>query len=145
MDVLIKRKGAFAAWTRASTRVTSTQHSRSGAPPRGRARAPSRCASCPSCFIRRLLTSLEDYPPPSAPPNVPGRTLGDPCERGLAPWFTMSAVNTPVLQRVLDSQSERADDWLPVHLRGRTVPPPSRPIAVTRHPGLSEKQQALAS
>jgi len=86
------------------------------------------------------------YPPPSAPPNVPMRTLGDACERGLAPWFTMSAVNTPVLQRVLDSQSERADDWLPVHLRGRTVPPPpSRPIAATRHSGLSEKQQALAS
>jgi hypothetical protein len=82
--------------------------------------------------MRRLLTSHEAYPPLSAPPNVPMRTLGDACDRGLAPWFTMSAVNTPVLQRVLDSQTERADDWLPVYLRGRTVPPPpSRPIAAT--------------
>lgn len=74
------------------------------------------------------------------------RTLGDAHERGLAPWFTMGAINTPVLQRVLDRQAERADDWLPMHLRGRTVPPPpSRPIAVTPDPGLIEKQQALAS
>ena len=96
--------------------------------------------------MRRPLTSREAYPPLSAPPNVPMRTLGDAHERGLAPWFTMGAVNTPVLQRVLDRQAERADDWLPMHLRGRTVPPPpSRPIAVTPDPGLIEKQQALAS
>jgi hypothetical protein len=67
------------------------------------------------------------YPPPSAPPNVPMRTLGDVRERGLAAWFNMSAVNTPVLQHILEHQPEREDDWLPVHLRGRKVPPPPRP------------------
>ncbi len=66
----------------------------------------------------------EAYPPHSAPPNVPSRTLGDACECGLAPWFTISAVNTPVLQRVLESQPDRTENWLPLHLRGRTVPPP---------------------
>jgi len=64
------------------------------------------------------------YPPPSAPPNVPARSLGDVRDRGLAAWFTMSVVNTSVLHRVLESQLERTDDWHPVHLRGRTVPPP---------------------
>jgi len=96
--------------------------------------------------MRRLLTGQEAYPPLSAPPNVPVRTLGDAHERGLAPWFTMSAVNTPVLQRVLDSQHERSDDWLPLHLRARTVPPsPYRPIAATSDSGLIEKRQALES
>jgi len=96
--------------------------------------------------MRRLLTGQEAYPPLSAPPNVPMRTLGDAHERGLAPWFTMSAVNTPVLQRVLDSQHEHADDWLPSHLRGRTVPPsPYRPIAATSDSGLIGKRQALVS
>ncbi|KAH9959306.1 hypothetical protein BC827DRAFT_1214261 [Russula dissimulans] len=64
------------------------------------------------------------YPPLSAPPNVPARTLGDARDYGLAPWFTMSAVNTPVLRRILESPQERTNDWLPVHLRGRKVPPP---------------------
>lgn len=74
----------------------------------------------------------EAYPPQSAPPNVPTRTLGDACECGLTPWFTMSAVNTPVLQRVLESQSERRENRLPPHLRGRMVPPPpSLPVGVT--------------
>ncbi|KAF8493732.1 hypothetical protein F5888DRAFT_1722543 [Russula emetica] len=76
------------------------------------------------------------YPPHSAPPNVPSRTLGDACERGLAPWFTLSAVNTPVLQRVLESQPDRTENWLPLHLRGRTVPPPpSLPMGVTPDSG----------
>ncbi|KAI0245942.1 hypothetical protein BJV78DRAFT_1286959 [Lactifluus subvellereus] len=75
------------------------------------------------------------YPPPSAPPNVPMRSLGDPRERGLAAWFNMSAVSTPVLQLMLDGQLERADDWLPVHLRGRTAPPPPpRPLGETSVP-----------
>jgi len=64
------------------------------------------------------------YPQQSAPPIVPSRTLGDTRERALAPWFTMSAVNTQVLQRLLESQPERMDDWAPTHLRGRKVPPP---------------------
>ncbi|KAH9167218.1 hypothetical protein EDB89DRAFT_1910137 [Lactarius sanguifluus] len=64
------------------------------------------------------------YPPPSAPPNVPTRSLGDIRDRGLAAWFTMSVVNTSVLHRVLESEPERTDDWYPVHLRGRMVPPP---------------------
>ena len=79
----------------------------------------------------------EAYPPQSAPPNVPTRTLGDACERGLVPWFTMSAVNTPVLQRVLESQpGERTENWLPPHLRGHMVPPPpSLPIGATPDSG----------
>lgn len=64
------------------------------------------------------------YPPPSSPPNVPPRSLGDVRDRGLAAWFTMGVVNTSVLHRVLESQLERTDDWHPVHLRGRVVPPP---------------------
>ncbi|KAI9439034.1 hypothetical protein H4582DRAFT_1946266 [Lactarius indigo] len=64
------------------------------------------------------------YPPPSGPQNVPARSLGDIRDRGLAAWFTMSVVNTSVLHRVLESQPERTDDWHPVHLRGRMVPPP---------------------
>ncbi|KAH9979803.1 hypothetical protein BJV74DRAFT_857337 [Russula compacta] len=64
------------------------------------------------------------YPPQSASPNVPTRTLGNARECGITPWFTMSAVNTPVLRHVLESRPERRDDWLPVHLRGRSVPPP---------------------
>ena len=71
-----------------------------------------------------LLTSDAAYPPPSAPPNVPARSLGDVRGHGLATWFTMGVVNTSVLNRVLESQPERTDDWHPVHLRGRTVPPP---------------------
>jgi hypothetical protein len=96
--------------------------------------------------MRRLLTSHEAYPPQSAPPNVPARTLGDPCERGLAPWFTMSAVNTPVLQRVLESQSERTENWLPLHLRGRMAPPPPSYRYSRGDPrlGMIENQEALA-
>jgi hypothetical protein len=71
-----------------------------------------------------LLTSDAAYPPPYAPPNVPARSLGDIRGRGLAAWFTMSVINTSVLHRVLDRQPERTDDWRPVHLRGRMVPPP---------------------
>lgn len=74
-----------------------------------------------------LLISHAAYPPPTAPPNVPMRSLGDVRERGLAAWFNMSAVNTPALRRILEDQLERADDWFPVHLRGRTVPPPPPP------------------
>ncbi|KAI9461521.1 hypothetical protein F5148DRAFT_240974 [Russula earlei] len=69
------------------------------------------------------------YPPQSASPNVPIRTLGDSRDYGLAPWFTMSAVNTPVLQRMLESQPERKDDGVPVHLRGRTIPPSRTRVA----------------
>ena len=71
-----------------------------------------------------LLTRNSAYPPLSSHPNVPTRTLGDPRGCGLAAWFTMSVVNTSVLHRVLESQPEREDDWHPVHLRGRMVPPP---------------------
>ena len=87
---------------------------------------------------------MKAYPPHSAPPNVPSRTLGDACERGLAPWFTLSAVNTPVLQRVLESQPDRTENWLPPHLRGRTVPPPPS-FTDGGDPGLRmmENQQAL--
>lgn len=71
-----------------------------------------------------VCTHHPAYPPPSAPPNVPARSLGDLRDRGLAAWFTMSVVNTSVLHRVLESQPERTNDWHPVHLRGRMVPPP---------------------
>ena len=82
------------------------------------------------------------YPPHSAPPNVPARTLGDACERGLAPWFTIGAVNTPVLQRMLESQPDRTESWLPPHLRGRMVPPPSLPMGAPQSPD-DGNQQAL--
>ncbi|KAI0294103.1 hypothetical protein B0F90DRAFT_1821490 [Multifurca ochricompacta] len=73
-----------------------------------------------------------EYPPPSAPPNVPARSLGNSRECGLAAWFTMSAINTTVLQRVLESHPERADDWLPVHLRTCSIPlPPCRLLGAT--------------
>ncbi|KAH8988670.1 hypothetical protein EDB86DRAFT_2946297 [Lactarius hatsudake] len=81
---------------------------------------------------RRFLTSDAAYPRPSAAPNVPARSLGDIRDRGLAAWFTMSVVNTSVLHRVLESQPERTDDWYPVHLRGRMVPPP--PYMATSDP-----------
>ena len=87
-------------------------------------RTPPRCALYLFHFALGLLISYVAYPPPSAPPNVPTRSLGDVRDRGLAAWFTMSVVNTSVLHRVLESQLERSDDWHPVHLRGRTVPPP---------------------
>lgn len=86
-------------------------------------------------LTRRLHMSHAAYPPPSAPPNVPMRSFGDARERGLAAWFNMSAVSTPVLQRILEGQLERADDWLPVHLRGRMAPPPPpRLLGVTSVP-----------
>ena len=85
---------------------------------------PPRCAPYLFYLNHGLLTSDAAYPPPSAPPNVPARSLGDVRDRGLAAWFTMSVVNTSVLHRVLESQLERTDDWHPVHLRGRMVPPP---------------------
>jgi hypothetical protein len=96
----------------------------------GRAHHPG-AHSAPFISCACSLCTMKAYPPHSAPPNVPSRTLGDACERGLAPWFTLSAVNTPVLQRVLESQPDRTENWLPVHLRGRTVPPPSLPMGAT--------------
>lgn len=87
-------------------------------------RTPPRCALYLFYLALGLLTNHVAYPPPSAPPNVPARSLGDVRDRGLAAWFTMSVVNTSVLHRVLESQLERTDDWHPVHLRGRTIPPP---------------------
>jgi len=74
------------------------------------------------------LTNDVAYPPPAASPNVPARSLGDVRDRGLAAWFNMSVINKSTLHRVLESQPERTDDWHPVHLRGRIVPPPPPPI-----------------
>ena len=100
----------------------------------GRAHHPG-AHSAPFISCACSLCTMKAYPPHSAPPNVPSRTLGDACERGLAPWFTLSAVNTPVLQRVLESQPDRTENWLPVHLRGRSVPPPSLPMGATPDSG----------
>lgn len=135
MGILIKRNWDLAG-SRISTWVPRAPNGSGTAPPRGGTRAPSRCAPYPSYLMRRLLTSHEAYPPQSSPPNVPTRTLGNARECGIASWFTMSAVNTPVLRHILESQSERRDDWLPVHLRGRSVPPPlSRPLGATLESG----------
>src|SRR5712672_841238 len=121
--MLVKRNRDFTR--RFISTCISGAHDTSGTPlPCGGARAPSRCASCPLFSCAWLITSHEAYPPLSVPPNVPARTLGDARDYGLAPWFAMSAVNTPVLRRILESPPERTDEWLPVHLRGRKVPPP---------------------
>ncbi|THH14202.1 hypothetical protein EW146_g6110 [Bondarzewia mesenterica] len=68
-------------------------------------------------------------------PNVPARTFGHPHDWGMSPWFQMSAVNTTVLRRIVDSTAHGedhspkpespVDSWLPTHLRSVKIPPPS--------------------
>ncbi|KAI0259163.1 hypothetical protein BC834DRAFT_907579 [Gloeopeniophorella convolvens] len=116
-------EGLIELWTALSRALEGSQIS---LPPLTAPAVPLTPETLPS---RHLMGRARhpDYPPRCAPPNVPARSLGDTQQRGLSPWFTMSAVNAPMLQRMLESQDVRADDWGPAHLRGYAIPPPPRP------------------